>query len=177
MGLWPFADRVEKKKHSPQLLQHSDVQKAYAIQPVGSSRGQGKGVQMCESPRAMRQPCLWTTWPTLGAGHKFGTVYCCTGWCTGSFGWCVSVYSTLNVSFSFMAFMQTLSLNFSGCVWMRCNTCGLETKVSSSAWNTVRWVSTHLTILSLLYLMNYSAQDAIREGDCFLSAITTEYTV
>lgn len=57
------------------------------------------------------------------------------------------------------------------------NKCGLETKVGSSGWNTVRWVSTHLTILSLLYLMNYSAQDAIREGDCFLSAISTEYTV
>lgn len=41
----------------------------------------------------------------------------------------------------------------------------------------MRWVSTHLTILSLLYLMNYSMQDAIREGDCFLSAISTEYTV
>lgn len=34
-----------------------------------------------------------------------------------------------------------------------------------------------LTILGLLYLMNYSTQDAIREGDCFLSAFTTEYTV
>lgn len=44
---------------------------------------------------------------------------------------------------------------------------------SSSVRKAARWVSTLLTILSLLYFMNYSTQDAIREGDCFLSAIST----
>lgn len=150
--------------------------------------GQGKEVQMCESPRVMRQPWLWTTWPTLGAGHKFSSVYCCTGWCTGGFVivcFCVQQSShvwdiidwSLRAQRIFSCVALPVRLDISGCIWVRCINQVWRQKVSSSAGNTVRWVSTHLTILSLLYLMNYSAQDAIREGDCFLSAISTEYTV
>lgn len=64
---------------SLQLLHHSDVPRLVwgDIQPVGGSRGQGERVQMCEHPKAMRQPWPQMTQPTRGAGHKFGTVCWC----------------------------------------------------------------------------------------------------
>lgn len=178
VGPWPFADRVEEKMCSPQLLQHSDVQKAYAraIQPVGCSGGAGQG-----------GPDVWTPQSNASTVAVDDTTYprgrtraWCTGWCTGGFDWCVSVccraimYETGRRR---EGFLQSSSAKLEPESHWMCLDEKRETKVSSSAWNTVRWVSTHLTILSLLYLMNYSTQDAIREGDCFLSAISTEYTV
>lgn len=124
VGPWPFADRVEEKTCSPQLLQHSDVQKAYAraIQPVGCSGGQGRGVQMCERPRAMRQLWLWTTRPTLGAGHELGAQGDALVALTGVF-LCVAEQSCMRQAEgardSSCPHLQNSSPSLTGCVSMR----------------------------------------------------------
>lgn len=46
----------EKKVQSPAAVTHSCPQAfSRAIQPVGTSRGQGEGLQMCEYPLVMHQ--------------------------------------------------------------------------------------------------------------------------
>lgn len=65
---------------SLQLLHHSDVQRlVWGIFSLWEAAGgrQRERLQMCEHPKAMRQPWAPMTWPTRGAGLWFGTVRWC----------------------------------------------------------------------------------------------------
>lgn len=79
-----------------------------------------------------------------------------------SIHWCLWVCLFVSV---FLVYMWLRETEPGTKVW-------LKTKVSLSLCEVIE-----CPFLNLLYLMNSSTQDTIREGDCFLSAISTEYTV